>query len=135
MKITLDRFDDAFGFKARAGNHELILDSDPKIGGSDQGFRPMHLMLVSLAGCSAMDIVHMLRKGKHDIRSYSATVEAERREALPRIFSKVVMEISLNTDASDKVIDRAVTLTKEKYCSAFAILEASSPVEIRVKRV
>ena len=48
MKITLERFDENFGFKARAGKHEMILDTAVEIGGSDQGFRPMELMLISL---------------------------------------------------------------------------------------
>ncbi|MEY2963096.1 MAG: hypothetical protein RL754_357 [Bacteroidota bacterium] len=134
MEIYLERFDDAFGLKATAGNHELILDSDPKIGGGDQGFRPMHLMLVSLAGCSAMDIIHILRKGKHEIRHYSAHVEASRREELPRIFNGITMVITVDTDASDAVLERAAKLTKEKYCSAFAVLEASGPVELVLKR-
>jgi len=72
MKITLERFDENFGFKALAGNHEMILDTAPEIGGNDQGFRPMELMLISLAGCSAIDIVHILNKGKHVIHSYAA---------------------------------------------------------------
>ncbi len=134
MKITLERFDENFGFKARAGNHEIILDTAAEIGGKDQGFRPMELMLISLAGCSAIDIVHILNKGKHTIHSYSAEVQAERREELPRIFSEVSLVITVDTDAPDAVLERAVKLTKEKYCSAFAVLEASAPVTLKLVR-
>jgi uncharacterized OsmC-like protein len=134
MKITLERFDENFGFKARAGNHEMILDTAVEIGGNDQGFRPMELMLVSLAGCSAIDIIHILNKGKHAIRSYTATVEAERRDELPRIFSTIDMIITVDTDAPDTVLERAVKLTKEKYCSVYAVLEASSPVTLKLVR-
>ena len=135
MKITLKRFDENFGFKARAGNHEMILDTATEIGGNDQGFRPMELMLISLAGCSAIDIVHILKKGKHAIHSYAAEVEAERRDELPRIFSSINMIITVDTDAPDTVLERAAALTKEKYCSAFAVLEASSPVTLKLVRV
>jgi putative redox protein len=134
MKITLERFDENFGFKARAGNHEMILDTAVEIGGNDQGFRPMELMLVSLAGCSAIDIIHILNKGKHAIRSYTATVEAERRDELPRIFSTIDMIITVDTDAPDTVLERAVKLTKEKYCSVYAVLEASAPVTLKLVR-
>ena len=134
MKITLERFDENFGFKARAGNHEMILDTAVEIGGNDQGFRPMELMLVSLAGCSAIDIIHILNKGKHAIRSYTATVEAERRDELPRIFSTIDMIITVDTDAPDTVLERAVKLTKEKYCSVYAVLEASAPVTFKLVR-
>ena len=135
MKITLKRFDENFGFKARAGNHEMILDTATEIGGNDQGFRPMELMLISLAGCSAIDIVHILKKGKHAIHSYAAEVEAERRDELPRIFSSINMIITVDTDAPNTVLERAAALTKEKYCSAFAVLEASSPVTLKLVRV
>lgn len=134
MKITLERFDENFGFKVRAGNHKMILDTAPEIGGNDQGFRPMELMLISLAGCSAIDIVHILNKGKHVIHSYAAEVEAERRDKMPRIFSSINMVITVDTDAPDAVLERAATLTKEKYCSAFAVLEASSPVTLKLVR-
>ena len=134
MKITLERFDENFGFKARAGNHEMILDTAAEIGGNDQGFRPMELMLISLAGCSAIDIVHILNKGKHAIRSYTATVEAERSDELTRIFSTIDMIITVDTDAPDTVLERAVKLTREKYCSVYAVLEASSPVTLKLVR-
>lgn len=134
MKITLERFDEKFGFKAHAGNHKMILDTAAEIGGNDQGFRPMELMLISLAGCSAIDIVHILNKGKHAIRSYTAEVEAERRDELPRIFSSINMIITVDTDAPDAVLERAAKLTKEKYCSAYAVLEASAPVTLNLAR-
>ena len=134
MKITLERFDDAFGFKATAGQHEMILDTSEDFGGHDQGFRPMQLMLISLAGCSAIDIVHISMKGKHSISDYSAEVNATRRAILPKIFSKIEMTITVDTDASDKVLERAARLTREKYCSAYAVLEASGPVELILKR-
>lgn len=134
MKITLERFDENFGFKVRAGKHEMILDTAVEIGGSDQGFRPMELMLISLAGCSAIDIVHILNKGKHAIHSYTAEVEAERRDELPRIFSSINMIITVDTDAPDTVLERAAKLTKEKYCSAYAVLEASTSVTLKLVR-
>lgn len=134
MKITLERIDEHFGFKARAGNHEMVLDTATEIGGNDQGFRPMELMLISLAGCSAIDVVHILKKGKYLIHDYNAEVYAERREELPRIFSSIDMVITVDTDAPDAFLERAATLTKEKYCSAFAVLEASSPVTLKLVR-
>ena len=134
MKITLERFDENFGFKARTGKHEMILDTAVEMGGNDQGFRPMELMLISLAGCSAIDIVHILNKGKHAIHSYTAEVEAERRDELPRIFSTINMIITVDTDAPDTVLERAAKLTKEKYCSAYAVLEASASVTLKLVR-
>ena len=94
MKISLERTDDGFGMLAKAGNHELRLDTAEEFGGKDGGFRPMQLMLISLAGCSAIDIIHILKKGSHEIRSYSSEVVASRREEMPRIFDSVELVIT-----------------------------------------
>lgn len=134
MTITLERFDDAFGFKATAGNHEILLDGSPEIGGSDQGARPMQLMLVSLAGCSAIDILQILKKGRHAVGAYKAEVRARRREELPKIFTEILLEVHIETDAPDGALERAAKLTREKYCSAFAILQATAQVELVLKR-
>jgi len=129
MKISLERTDNNFGMKAKAGNHEILLDSQEEGGAS-----PMQLMLIALAGCSTIDLIHILRKGRYDITSYASEVIATRREEMPRIFNAITLLITLETDAPDEVLNRAIALTKTKYCSAFAVLEASCPVEISVNR-
>ena len=129
MKISLERTDNNFGMKARAGNHEILLDSQEEGGAS-----PMQLMLISLAGCSTIDLIHILRKGRYEITSYASEVTATRREEMPRIFNAITLLITLETDAPDEVLNRAIALTKTKYCSAFAVLEASCPVEVSVNR-
>ena len=129
MKISLERTDNNFGMKAKAGNHEILLDSQEEGGAS-----PMQLMLISLAGCSTIDLIHILRKGRYEITSYASEVIATRREEMPRIFNAITLLITLETDAPDEVLNRAIALTKTKYCSAFAVLEASCPVEVSVNR-
>lgn len=129
MKISLERTDNNFGMKAKAGNHEILLDSQEEGGAS-----PMQLMLISLAGCSTIDLIHILRKGRYEITSYASEVIATRREEMPRIFNAITLLITLETDAPDEVLNRAIALTKTKYCSALAVLEASCPVEVSVNR-
>lgn len=133
MKITLDKIDDGYGFEAAAGHHTVKLDASPDIGGRDAGFRPMYLMLVSLAGCSSMDIVHVLQK-RHSVKYYHIDVEAKRREEHPRIFTDIELTLRIHTDAPDSVLDRVVHLTKTKYCSAYAILEATATIHFNVIR-
>ena len=135
MKITLEKIDDGYGLKAKAGHHELLMDSSEEVGGHDGGFRPLYLMLVSLAGCTSMDLIFILRKGKHHVGAYEASVEAERRDEHPKIFSKVTMRIKVETDASDAALDRALRMTREKYCAAHAILQASGPVDVVLERI
>ena len=135
MKISLERTDNNFGMKATAGNHEILLDSSQEEeGAGNTGATPMQLMLISLAGCSAIDLIHILRKSRYEITSYASEVIATRREEMPRIFNAITLLITLETDAPDEVLNRAIALTKTKYCSAFAVLEASCPVEISVIR-
>ena len=134
MKISLERTDNNFGMKATAGNHEILLDVPQEGGGNDTGASPMQLMLISLAGCSTIDIVHILRKGRYEITSYASEVIASRRTEMPRIFKAITLVITVETDAPDDVLKRAVELTKTKYCSVFAILEASCPVDISINR-
>ena len=134
MKVKLQRTDKGFGMLAKAGNHELRLDTAEDFGGQDNGFRPMELLLISLAGCSAIDIIHILRQGRHEIHSYDSEVIASRREEMPRIFDRIELLITIETDASDAALDRAVELTKVKYCSVLAVLEASAPVDLKLVR-
>ena len=134
MKINLDRIDSGFGMLAKAGNHQVYLDNSEDFGGQDIGFRPMQLMLISLAGCSAIDIITILEKGRFSILNYSSEVRAVRREEMPKTFEKIDLIITIDTDATDDAMDRAVELTKTKYCSAFAVLEATSSIELTIVR-
>ena len=134
MKINLNRIDSGFGMLAKAGNHQVYLDNSEDFGGRDIGFRPMQLMLISLAGCSAIDIITILEKGRFSIRNYSSEVQAVRRDEMPRIFEKIDLIITVDTDATDGALDRAVELTKTKYCSAFAVLEATASIDLTIIR-
>lgn len=134
MNISLELVDNGYGLQAKSGEHTMMLDAAQEIGGSDQGMRPLSLMLISLAGCSSMDILYVLRKGRHQVHSYKAQVHATRREEHPRIFNGITLQIEVATSAPDAVLERAAELARTKYCSAFAILEASGPVELKVVR-
>ena len=134
MKINLDRIDSGFGMLAKAGNHQVYLDNSEDFGGRDIGFRPMQLMLISLAGCSAIDIITILEKGRFSIRNYSSEVQEVRREEMPKTFEKIDLIITIDTDATDDAMDRAVELTKTKYCSAFAVLEATASIHLSIIR-
>lgn len=135
MHIELERIDGAFGFRARAGQHELLVDASEEVGGQDAGFRPMQLMLVSAAGCSAIDLVSILAKGRHQVGQIRTSVRATRRDQLPRIFDYITLKISIETDAPDAALARALHLTRTKYCSALAVLEASAQIDIVLERI
>ena len=135
MKVFLERVNSDYLFEVENKNgQKVLLDNSSKTSGKVEGVSPMELLLMGVAGCSAIDIIHILKKGRHEIRSYSSEVVASRREEMPRIFDSVELVITVDTDASDAVLERAVELTKTKYCSAFAVLEASVKVGLKLQR-
>ncbi len=91
------------------------------------GIQPMELLLVSVAGCTGMDVVHILKNKKRlPVRDVRVTVRGKRREAYPQIYTEVHVhyEIWADEPISAKDVEQAITLSQEKYCSASAILKA-----------
>ena len=92
-------------------------------GGDDDGFRPMELLLVGLAGCTAMDVISILEKKRQNVTNFEVNVQAERAETHPRVFTNILLEYVITGHAVDPVaVERAVELSETKYCSAQAML-------------
>lgn len=111
---------EGMAFLGEAGSgHSLVMDGSPEYGGRNAGFRPMELLLVGLAGCTAFDVVHILRKGRERVDDCTVEVSATRADADPKVFTKLhlVYRVKGKGLALSKV-ERAVQLSKEKYCSA-----------------
>lgn len=111
-----------------------ILDGPESIGGSNDGLRPMEMLLIGLAGCSSFDIIHILNKGKQDLQDFEAEVKAERADAIPSVFTKIHVHFKASGGLSAKRLEQAVKLSMDKYCSVSAMLgqscEISSSCEI-----
>ncbi|HVJ54649.1 MAG TPA: OsmC family protein [Aliidongia sp.] len=99
--------------------HAMVMDGAPDIGGRNAGIRPMEMLLIGLAGCTAIDVVHILERGRVKIMGCTIDVEAERAETDPKVFTRIHLRYRVTGRAlpRDKV-DRAVQLSAEKYCSA-----------------
>jgi putative redox protein len=116
MKITLER-QEGIRFEAKSGlGHTVVLDGPPKIGGTDSGVRPMEMLLMSLAGCSAVDVVMILDKGRQPLGELTVEVEGTRRDAIPATFEDIHLAFHATGIPLDK-LERAVRLSIEKYCS------------------
>ena len=114
--------------EAGSGFH-LTMDSDPDHGGADAGFRPMELLIVGLAGCTAMDVISILRKKREDITGYEVRVAGERAEDHPRVFTNVtVTHIVTGRHVRPDAVARAVELSETKYCGANATLSKTARV-------
>jgi putative redox protein len=100
-------------------------DDDPDFG----GFKPLELILVGLAGCTAMDVVSILEKKRQVVTRFSVNVHADRAEDHPRVFTEIVVEYIFAGDNLDHAaVQRSVELSETKYCSAMAMLRKNSPI-------
>jgi putative redox protein len=101
-------------FTARGGGHQWVLD-----GKNEAGPSPVVALASALAGCMAIDVVHILTKGRFEVRSFSAALTGQRADAAPRRFTAIDLRFAIDTDAPPDQIDRAVALSREKYCSVW----------------
>ncbi len=103
--------------------HAVVIDGPPDIGGKNLGMRPMELMLLSVGACSAADVVHILRKGRHAVADVQVEVKGDRAETDPKVFTRIHLHFVVSGQGlTDKVVERAVQLSAEKYCSASIML-------------
>jgi len=111
-------------FSAEAGSgHAIVVDGPPDIGGRNLGVRPMELMLMSVGACSAVDVVHILRKGRHAVADVQVEVKGERADTDPKVFTKIHLHfIVAGQGLAAGTVERAVKLSAEKYCSASIML-------------
>ena len=107
--------------------HDVFVDSSEDVGGKDSAPRPMELMIVSLMGCTGMDVVSILRKMRVELKSFRIEVEYERKSYHPRIYTSIKLKyiFSVEGEAPMEKLKKAVELSQEKYCSASAILKSS----------
>lgn len=104
------------------GGTRMVLDGSEEVGGEGRGMRPMELLLTSLAGCSAMDVLHILRKQRQPIEHLAIEVRGARKDAVPATYDSIHLVFTARGDVSDKKLQRAVALSVEKYCSVGASL-------------
>ena len=123
-KIELSRVHGDFGFEARDENGHIVkMDSSPQSGGQDYGVRPMQILLIGLAGCSAIDVIAILKKQRQEVKDYKMIVNGEREpDKEPSLWKDVNMEFHLYGDIDRDKAVKAVELSVNKYCSVGATL-------------
>ncbi len=112
--------------------HEVKIDSSPKSGGDDTAARPMELMLVSLAGCTAMDIISILSKMKAQPENFRVEVEYEKAPAHPKVYTKLHLKYIFKGNIDRKKAQKAVELSQTKYCSASAMLRKAADLSYEI---
>lgn len=122
--------DAGMAFVAESGSgHALVMDGAPEAGGRNLGFRPMEMVLAGTGGCTAFDVVLILKKGRHAVSGCEVSLKAERAEADPKVFTKIhfhylVKGKLLKPDA----VARAIELSKDKYCSASIMIAKTAEI-------
>lgn len=110
---------------------EVPLGADPAVGGANDGFRPMELMAVSLAGCTAMDVISILLKKRQDVTAFDVTVKAERAQGHPKVFTRAVIEYEVTGHGvQEDAVRRSIELSAEIYCPAQGMLAKVLPIEL-----
>ena len=119
---------EGMAFMGEAGSgHAVIMDGAPEYGGRNIGIRPMEMLLIGLAGCTGFDVVQILKKGRENVTGCEVEVEAERATEDPKVFTKIHLAYKITgRGLSQAKAERAVTLSKEKYCSASIMLGATA---------
>lgn len=121
---------DGIQFLGETGSgHALVMDGAPTVGGRNMGMRPMELLLVGMGGCSGIDVVEILRKGRHDVRGCEASLKALRAETDPKVFTRIDILFTITGKGiPETAVERAVKLSEEKYCSASAMLGKTAEI-------
>lgn len=119
-----------------ASGHAVMMDGAPEHGGRNIGIRPMEMLLLGMGGCTAFDVMSMLKKSRQNVIDCEVNIDAERAETEPKVFTRIHAHfIITGKEISEKHVKRAVQLSAEKYCSASIMLgkvaEISHDYEIR----
>ena len=130
MDCTVKWTGEGMSFLAETGsNHALIMDGAPEAGGRNLAPRPMELLLAGTGGCTAFDMVMILKKGRHAISGCEVSLKAERAESEPKVFTRIHFHYTVRgKNLKAEVVARAIELSKSKYCSASIMLGETAKI-------
>jgi putative redox protein len=130
MKATVKWVDGAMFLGESGTGHTVVMDGAAEQGGRNLAPRPMEMLLIGMGGCSAYDVMAMLRKSRQQVIDCQAQIEAERADAVPAVFTKIHIHFVITgTALKESAVARALSLSADKYCSA-SIMLAAAGVEV-----
>lgn len=124
-------------FESEISGHRLIMDAVPTVGGNDEGPRPKPLVLASLAGCTGMDVVSILRKMQQPFTYFNIEVDADSTEDHPKTYNamKIIYEFRESDGLDPKKVEKAVQLSQERYCGVSALLKKAIPIDYEIRYI
>ena len=133
-KVIIKRLNDNFLMEAvNESANKLLMDATPEIGGENKGFRPMQLLLSAMGGCSAIDILHILKKQGQEAQSFEIEVTGEKeKKSTYSIWKKINLHFILKGNIDEEKALKAAQLSMEKYCSVSKMLEPMAEIAYTV---
>ena len=129
MKMHV-KWKDKVSFLGEAeSGHSVLMDGAPEIGGRNLGLRPMEMVLMGAGGCTALDVVMILKKSRQEVSDCMVEIEADRAKEDPRVFTRIHYHfILIGNDIKPQKVERAINLSAEKYCSASIMLGKTAEI-------
>jgi putative redox protein len=110
---------------------EVPLGAKPEVGGDDDGFRPMELIAIGIAGCTAMDVISIMQKKRQEVTDFEVRVHAERASEHPTVFTEIEIEYLVKgVNIQEEALRRSIELSETKYCPAQAMFNQIVPIQI-----
>jgi putative redox protein len=129
MNISVNWVDGMLMVGKSHSGHSITMDGPPEIGGENLGVRPMEMLLLGVAGCTMIDVVTTLKKMRQDLTNCETKLSAERADEHPKVFTNIHIEfIVKGHDLDPKKVEKAITLSAEKYCSASIMLGKTASI-------
>lgn len=110
---------------------EVPADTDPEHGGELSGFFPKQFVLMGLAGCTGMDVISILRKKRQDVQAFEIIVTGDEREESPKYYDHIVVEYVVTGDVEQSALDRAIELSRDKYCAVHKMIKDVAKIELK----
>jgi putative redox protein len=130
MKLRVKWVEDAMFVGESESGHAVVMDGPPEGGGRNLGVRPMEMLLLGMGGCTAYDVVSILKKSRQPVADCYVEIEAERAESIPKVFTKIHVHfvVTGNGELKENQVKRAVDLSADKYCSASIMLSKAAEI-------
>lgn len=129
MKARIKWVQDATFLGESGSGHAVVMDGPPEHGGRNLGVRPMEMLLLGMGGCSAFDVVSILKKSRQSVTDCVAEIEAGRSDQDPKVFTAIHLHfIVTGKELSEKQVARAIELSAQKYCSASIMLGKTATI-------
>ncbi len=123
MNTTVKWIDGMMMVGESASGHAIVMDGPEDLGGKNLGIRPMEMLLLGMGGCTTIDVVSTLKKMREEVRDCRVEISAERADEHPKVFTKIHLNFIIKgSNLNEKKVEKAVSLSADKYCSASIML-------------